>query len=124
MNAAEWNAKNGIGTEVVLGPWFGPIAGVITNTTSEAWMLGGHTPVVQLADHNGCVNIGYLEVLNAAKPSQIEPSTKDLEEMRGLVSSAMQSPPPLRLANPQEKSIMDMFKESMAAEGKTLGGDI
>lgn len=58
-----WNEKYPVGTEVLfyhLQPHLTQEAPVRTRTRSEAWLLGGHTPVVQVEGQSGCHALGCL----------------------------------------------------------------
>ena len=55
QRCAAWNAAYPIGTEVEFHPVIGAHAHRKTRTTSEAYVLSGHTAVVALEGVAGCV---------------------------------------------------------------------
>lgn len=65
--AADWNARNGIGTKVRYWPIMGVDEHVDSVTRSAAWDLGGHTAVVQI-EGRGSVALSHLHVLEAVAP--------------------------------------------------------
>jgi hypothetical protein len=58
---AEWNASYPVGTPVVYQPIQGGCAhdNAQTATRSEAWVLGGHTPVVMVEGRAGGVALDH-----------------------------------------------------------------
>lgn len=72
MSADEWNAAHPPGTQVVAYPGCRPdddptaerIEGV---TTSRAWVLGGHTPVVMVAGHGACIALTHVDPIGGAQ---------------------------------------------------------
>lgn len=51
----DWNSKHRPGVEVIYHPVIGEAAGLLTKTTGEAYVLGGHTAVVFVEGVSGCV---------------------------------------------------------------------
>lgn len=51
----DWNKANPIGTDVEYHPTIGAPGYRLGKTTSEAWILSGHTVVVKLDCQSGCV---------------------------------------------------------------------
>lgn len=49
-----WNAKHRPGISVAVIKDSATGDAIITETTSEAWVMGGHTAVIMLADISGC----------------------------------------------------------------------
>lgn len=66
---AEWNASHPIGTPVtrflLANPRRGPTFETVTR--SVAWLLGGHTAVVQVEGLAGCVMLDALVVREQAE---------------------------------------------------------
>lgn len=59
----EWNEKHPIGTKVICQAWKPGGPKRETFTTSIAWVLGEHSPVVRL-DKVGPYHLDFLEVLD------------------------------------------------------------
>jgi hypothetical protein len=51
---ALWNSKYPVGTKVQVRKLVGDVDFVETVTTSEAYVLGGHSPVIMLKGISGC----------------------------------------------------------------------
>jgi hypothetical protein len=68
-----WNAAYQVGQRVRYEPVKGKGGWVETTTSSLAWVLGTHTPVVMIDAKSGCVALDHLEavtdVLKGAKES-------------------------------------------------------
>lgn len=70
-NVEDWNKRNPVGTEVIVieddrhETW--------TSTVSVAWLLGGHTAVIALADRSGCYRLGRVRRANAATLVEVMP---------------------------------------------------
>lgn len=60
--ADDWNALNPVGTPVVAYPLSRDDAGLVTTTRSEAWTLGGHTPVVLVDGYAGGIALTHIDV--------------------------------------------------------------
>jgi len=55
-----WNETHTVGTEVTYYPVKGRKAGAKrSRTRTEAQVMGGHTPVVWIEDHAGCVALDH-----------------------------------------------------------------
>jgi hypothetical protein len=54
---SDWNMRNPIGTIVNFHPVIGRPEFRVRKTRSEAWVLSGHTIVVQLEGESGCVAV-------------------------------------------------------------------
>jgi hypothetical protein len=63
---AMWNERFPVGTPVTYWPGRREGHGQLTTTSSEAQLLGGHTPVVWLYDVSGCVALSHVEPLPPA----------------------------------------------------------
>jgi hypothetical protein len=65
--AAKWNKRFAVGTRVRY--WTGVRHGMgkVSNTRSEARVLGGHTAVVWIEDETGCVALSHLEPEKGSK---------------------------------------------------------
>jgi hypothetical protein len=59
-----WNRNHPVGTRVKCWPGVrGDESGFETSTRSAAAVLGGHTPVVWVRGHSGCIALSHIEVL-------------------------------------------------------------
>jgi len=54
----KWNQANPVGTDVDVTDDLGQVTG--TRTRSEAWVLGGHTAVVQIEGKAGCMALSRV----------------------------------------------------------------
>jgi hypothetical protein len=50
-----WNSGHPVGTEVEYHPIIGEEAHRVTKTRSEAYVMSGHTAVIFVEGHSGCV---------------------------------------------------------------------
>lgn len=73
LTAAEWNARYPVGTPVMAYPGVRPdeFPGVEckqlnTRTTSKAWTLSGHTPVVVVDGYGGGIALTHVDPIEAA----------------------------------------------------------
>jgi len=67
--ADAWNGEHPVGTWVRYWPILPPGPGsvpIFTRTRSRAWVLGGHTPVVQVEHASGCVALSHLEIVQTS----------------------------------------------------------
>lgn len=62
---AAWNAAHPVGTPIRFWPGDREGAGRSSWTRSEAWLLGGHTAVVMVRGHSGCVALTHVEAVEA-----------------------------------------------------------
>ncbi len=59
----EWNAKHPIGTQVRYWTSLRQGPGRVGVTTSEAYMLSGHTPVVMIDSARSCVGLSHVDAI-------------------------------------------------------------
>jgi hypothetical protein len=56
-----WNAEHPIGTEVIYHPVIGQAKGTKTKTRTGAYVMSGHTAVLFVEGHAGCVALDAVE---------------------------------------------------------------
>lgn len=61
--ADEWNARHPVGTEVRYWSFVRSGDGVVSRTRSNARMMGGHTAVLWVEGHHGCIALSHVEAL-------------------------------------------------------------
>lgn len=72
MTPAEFNAYYPVGTPVVAYPGCRPehdrhATRIETRTRTEAWMGGGHTPVVMVEDHGAWISLTHIDVIDGGE---------------------------------------------------------
>jgi hypothetical protein len=77
---ADWNARWPIGTEVRYHPVQGEAHFSRHLTTSEAYVLSGHTAVIFLDSHSGCVSLDHCVPLQSANAGTSQTVTDSPEE--------------------------------------------
>lgn len=83
--ARRWNAAYPIGTRVLAYPGVKePGAGFVTETRSEAWVMGGHTAMVMVERHPGGIALSHVEPRAEQHPDGFNPwgSGPDPEGLR------------------------------------------
>lgn len=65
-----WNEKHPKGTEVSYWTFEKVGPGRRGQTRSEAWLVGGHTAVVQVSGASGCVALTHVELVPSASASK------------------------------------------------------
>lgn len=90
--AEDWNRKHPIGTAVTVRKDDGTRP--VTKTRSEAWALGGHTPVILVEGIAGCYLLNRLDVLALEGIEVAAPTNAELD---AAVAAAAAADPP-RLA--------------------------
>lgn len=79
---AEWNQHYPIDTEVIFFRLRDPLRlPVRTVTTSNAWLLGGETPVIRLRDVSGAVALNHVVPLDQAVMNAKPYVAKNLDEL-------------------------------------------
>lgn len=63
-----FNRKHPIGSRVRCWSGLRSGASIDTKTRSPASLLGGHTPVVWVEGHAGCISLAHVEVLPEETP--------------------------------------------------------
>ncbi len=61
MTSEHWNSRYPAGTRVTAYPITRDDAGIETTTRSEAWTLGGHTPVVLVDGYAGGIALSHVD---------------------------------------------------------------
>lgn len=61
LTAAQWNALYPVGTPVVAYPGARGEDPLTTRTSSRAWTLGGHTPVVIVENYSGGIALTHVD---------------------------------------------------------------
>ncbi|MGW4406554.1 hypothetical protein ACWEJ6_21170 [Nonomuraea sp. NPDC004702] len=69
QEVADWNTRRPVGTPVRYWPIKGEDDSLTTRTRSQAWMLGGHTPVVMVEGVAGGVALGHVAPVSASQQS-------------------------------------------------------
>lgn len=67
MTPEHFNSLYPVGTPVTVYPGFRPkddldAARIVTRTRTEAWLGGGHTPVVMVEDYGSWVALTHVDV--------------------------------------------------------------
>lgn len=80
MSPEEFNARYPVGTPVVAYPGARPgdqsgwgYRRLETRTTTGAWLLGGHTPVVMVEGHAACIALTHIDPTAAYAATRGEP---------------------------------------------------
>lgn len=65
----KWNAAHAVGTQVRYWAGVREGAGKPGRTTSEAFLLAGHTPVVLIDTCRGCVALAHVQAIAEGQPT-------------------------------------------------------
>ncbi|MGC9543594.1 hypothetical protein [Streptomyces sp. UG1] len=67
VEVERWNTAHPVGTQVKAYPLTRDDDGLMTRTRSEAWLLGGHTPVVLVDGYSGGIALSHIDVVTHAE---------------------------------------------------------
>lgn len=73
----EFNAQHRVGTAVRYWPGVQAGDGTVSVTRSEAWLLGGHTPVVMVKGYSGAIALTHVLTFAEQGQGRGEPCEHD-----------------------------------------------